>query len=214
MESSNKVRLLIVDDQTMLREVLAALLSQEECFEVVGQAGDGPQAIEMNKLLRPDIVLLDVMLPGLNGAEVHVRMAEENPAPKVLVISGQENPAVIQRMIKLGVNGIVHKSSALNCLKEAINQVMDGHTYYCPTIAKMVRTILLDPSAGQDLLSTREKEILQLLAEANSAKEIAARLSISVKTVENHRQNIMHKLGIHDVVGLTRYAIKVGLVSV
>ncbi len=209
-----KIQVVIVDDQTILREVLAATLAQNDKFEIVGQEGEGLRAVEVCSQLKPDLVLLDVMLPGLNGAEVLIRIIENSPKTKILVVSGYDTPITLHRIIRAGAHGIVHKNSALTCLHEAIEKVLSGVPYFCPVMQPLVDPIIHDPKRKIEPLSRREREVLQLLAEAHTAKEIAARLSLSAKTVENHRQNIMQKLDIHDVVGLTRYAIKSGLIAV
>ena len=214
MEIKEATRIVIIDDQTILREVLAATLAQNPNYRIIGQAGEGLKGVELCTELQPDLVLLDVMLPGLNGAEALSRILENCPRTKVLVVSGYDKPAPLHRLLKEGVNGIVHKNSALTCLMEAVEKVLSGEAYYCPVMQPLIVTLLTDPTIKRETISRREREVLQLLAEGHTAKEIAERLSLSTKTVENHRQNIMVKLGIHDVVGLTHYAIKSGLIAV
>jgi DNA-binding NarL/FixJ family response regulator len=207
-------RVVIVDDQVMLREVLAEVLRGVPECEIVGQASDGREAIDLCLKERPDLVILDIMLPGLNGVEVLLRLKDDLPGCRILVISGMDNPVVIQRLINSGADGIVRKNSGLQVFYEGLRRVLDGKVYHCPETLKFMRQMELSPIGDLRKLSSREREVLQLLAEGHTAREIGTRLTISSKTVENHRQNLMQKLGIHDVVGLTRFAIKNGLVSI
>ena len=208
-------RLVIVEDQTAVREMLAEILALDGNYDLVGQCGDGQEGLRMCLELKPDLVILDAKLPGLNGVEVLRRLIKRLPSLRVLVFSGHENPVVVRQMLEAGAHGFVEKTAGFVEFKRGLATVAAGGTYFGPAIASVLRNVVSHPeSAGSpDLLTEREREIIQLVAEGNSTKEIAAKLGISAKTVDNHRTNLMRKLNIHDVASLTRHALKGGLVN-
>ncbi len=208
-------RVLVVEDQLLLRELITRLLEGMPTFELVGESGDGQEAYEMALKLKPDMLILDVLLPGLNGVGVLSRLKRDLPEVKVLAFSAFPNRRLVRDMVEAGANGMVQKSESLTILEAAIDQVAAGQTYFSPHISNMLRDMMLNPEQANalDELSPREREILQLIAESFSNKEIASQLGVSVKTVETHRNHIISKLDIHDPAGLTRYAIANGLIS-
>lgn len=212
--SSKKVRVVIIDDQTILRELLCTLLHREERFDIVGQAGEGREALEICLTKKPDLVILDLMLPGLNGVEVMRRLTKDLPDARVLAISGYTSERVVRDVLKAGAHGFIEKNAPIELLKQAIHQVASGSSYFGPSVATVLRAAVLKPISEDVELTDREREILQLVAEGHSTKEISAILNLSAKTVDNHRGNIMKKLDIHDIASLTRYAIKMGIISV
>ena len=207
----------IIEDQTAVREMIAQIVQSEPGFEVVAETGDGQVAYNLCMELKPDFVILDIMLPGLNGAEVLRRLTKHLKNTRVLVFSGYQNPALVRDLLQAGAHGFVEKSAPLSELKKGIQVVANGGSYFGPEVAQFLREAVANPSPSKtpsiDILTAREREILQLIAESNSTKEVAAKLSISVKTAENHRTNLMKKLDRHDVASLTRYAIEQGLIE-
>ncbi len=209
-------RVVIVEDQTAIREMIAQIVASEPGFEVIAETGDGQIAYNLCLELKPDFVILDVMLPGLNGTEVLRRFAKSLTKTRVLVFSGYQNSTLVRELLQAGAHGFVEKSAALSELKKGIKTVAEGGSYFGPEVARLLREAVANPSSQNpalDLLTTREREILQLIAESHSTKEVASKLSISVKTAENHRTNLMKKLKLHDVAGLTRFAIEHGLID-
>jgi DNA-binding NarL/FixJ family response regulator len=187
-------------------------------FEVAGEAGDGRRAVQLAKKLRPDIVIIDIGMPGLNGVEATRQISTEVPQAKIIVLSMHSDSRFILGVLGAGASGYLLKDSAFEELSAAIQAIAKGQTYYLsPVIADVVirKAIgtLSAKTASADKLSNREKEILQLVAEGRSTREIAAALYVSVKTVETHRKQIMDKLNIHSVAGLTKYAIREGITS-
>lgn len=205
----------IIEDQAVLRDFLCRLIEQLPDFELAGACGDGREAVDDCLRTRPNLLLLDVMLPSLQGTEVLRRVKRELTDLRVLGFSAFPTKASLRKLVEAGADGLVRKSESLPTLEQALNQVAAGNTYYSPEVTEMLRQMMLHPeqAVAPTELSTREREIIQLIAESNSNKDIAARLGISVKTAETHRNNIMRKLDIHDAVGLTRYAIAHGFVT-
>ena len=210
---SKKTRVLVVDDQTMLRQLIVAVLKPLDRFVVVGEASDGEEALRSALDLHPDMIVLDVILPKIPGAEVLRQLMPKMPGIRILAISAHDDPALLKEMLACGAHGFVEKSASLETFSEALREVADGKTFFGPRITDILRDHLLNPDHDRPHLTTREREIIQLVAQGLSSKEIAAQLKVSSRTVENHRANIMNKLNIRDAVGLTRYAIKAGLVS-
>lgn len=207
----------IIEDQTAVREMVAQIVQSEPSFEVVAETGDGQIAYNLCIELKPDFVILDIMLPGLNGAEVLRRLTKHLKSTRVLVFSGFQSPALVRDLLQAGAHGFVEKSAPLSELIKGIQVVANGGSYFGPEVAQFLREAVANPSPNKassiDILTAREREILQLIAESNSTKEVAAKLNISVKTAENHRTNLMKKLDRHDVASLTRYAIEQGLIE-
>lgn len=207
----------IVEDQTAIRELTIEMLETRGTYRILGAAADGNQGLDMVLKLRPDILILDVMMPGLSGIEVLRRIGRHLPKMRILIFSAKQEPQVVRGLIQEGVHGFVNKNSPLSDLRKALDEVAKGNTWFNDHFSKTVRDALAKPSTQADsmidLLTPREREIAVLIAQSNSSKEVAARLSISIKTSENHRANLMRKLGVHDVAGLVRFAIRHGLVD-
>ncbi|WP_309398809.1 response regulator transcription factor [Cerasicoccus maritimus] len=209
-------RVVIIEDQTILREFTRALVENCPMLELVGETGDGLKGYEITRELKPDMLILDVILPGLNGISLMRRLHKEQPALHVLGFSSFQNKMLVKQMIEAGARGLVQKTESLEILETAINKVAEGQSYFSPKVAEIMREIMIHPdqSFSLDDLTNREVEILKLIAESFSNKEIAQKLSISVKTAETHRNRIIAKLNIHDAPGLTRFAIANGLVNI
>jgi DNA-binding NarL/FixJ family response regulator len=208
-------RLVIVEDQTAIREMLAEILALDKNYLLVGQCGEGRAGLEMCLELKPDVLVLDAKLPGLNGVDLLRRLSKRLPGTRVLVFSGHENPVVVREMLEAGASGFVEKTAGFLEFKKGLATVASGGTYFGPAIAAVLRNVVAHPESASspDFLTGREREILQLVAEGNSTKEIASKLGISAKTVDNHRTNLMRKLNIHDVASLTRHALELGILE-
>jgi DNA-binding NarL/FixJ family response regulator len=207
----------IIEDQTAIREMLIQAVLNPAEYEVVMESGDGLAGCEQCLELKPDFVILDVMLPNLNGTEILRRFTKEIPETRVLIFSGYQTAGLLRELLQAGAHGFVEKTAPLAELKKGIQIVSSGGSYFGPEVARLLRDAMADPrtsTSGINILTKREREILQLIAESNSTREIAAKLNISVKTAENHRTNLMRKLDLHDVASLTRYAINNGLVRI
>jgi DNA-binding NarL/FixJ family response regulator len=208
-------RLVIIEDQTAIREMLVEILALDKNYLLVGQSGEGHGGLQMCLELKPDVIVLDAKLPGLNGVDLLRRLTKRVPTARVLVFSGHDNPVVVREMLEAGARGFVEKTAGFLEFKKGLATVAAGGTYFGPAIAAVLRNVVAHPesAASPDFLTTREREILQLVAEGNSTKEIAATLGISAKTVDNHRTNLMRKLNIHDVASLTRHALELGILE-
>jgi len=205
------IRIVIAEDQRMLRELLSALLVREPEFEVVGEAGTGGEALALAAQLNPDVMVLDISLPEVDGIEVARSLKGRLPALKLLALSVHTERPVVQQMLKAGADGYVVKTSALEELVHAIRAVAQGKVYLSPEVA---RDALAPQAAAQPgMLGSRERQVLALLADGKRSSEIGERLHIATATVEAHRRNIMRKLGLHSVAELTKYAIRKGLTS-
>jgi DNA-binding NarL/FixJ family response regulator len=211
------IRVLLVDDHTLVREGLRALLQQIDGVEVIAEAGDGREAVALTKAKRPNIVLMDIAMPELNGLEAARRIRQQHPDVHVLLLSMHSNEEYVAEALASGADGYVLKDAGAAELELAIQAVARGESYLSPAVAKQVVTGQVQPggesSTGLQRLTPRQREILQLIAEGNSTKAIARKLDVSVKTVETHRSQLMDRLDIHDIAGLVRYAIRVGLVA-
>jgi DNA-binding NarL/FixJ family response regulator len=216
------MRVLLADDHVLVRAGIRALLEALPNIEVVGEAGDGQTALDLLVKKRPDVALLDIGMPGLNGIEVAERAAREVPATRVVILSMHNTSQHVVRALRAGAVGYLLKDAAAEELPVLLRAVLNGETYLSPAIAKHVvegflqrKTAELDSGAQApfDMLTSRQREILQLVAEGRSTKDVAQLLSLSVKTVEAHRSQIMARLDIHDVTGLVRFAIRTGLVT-
>ncbi len=214
-----RIRILLVDDHAMIREGLRAMLSLSEDLEVIGEAGDGNQAIESVRSHRPDVVIMDIAMPGMDGLEATQRILRENPDTKVLILSQHDNDRYILPALRAGASGYVCKRSVGAELIEAIRTVRGGASYLPPAIADLVLRDYRqqrdhEQQADHCALSEREKEVLRLVAEGRTSQEIADLLSLSKKTVMSHRANIMTKLGMHNRADLIKYAIQLGLTDI
>jgi len=208
-------RLVIVEDQTAIREMLVEILRLDTNYQLVGESGDGQDALNLCLDTKPDVIVLDAKLPGLNGVDLLRRLVKKLTTVRVLVFSGHENPVLVREMLEAGAHGFVEKTAGLFEFKKGLETVANGGTYFGPAVASLLRNVLANPAASSaaDFLTDREREVLQLVAESHSTREIAAKLGISIKTVDNHRTNLMRKLNLHDVASLTRYALEIGLVE-
>jgi DNA-binding NarL/FixJ family response regulator len=213
----NKTRILLADDHCLVRAGFRSLLEKIPTVEVVAEANDGREALELLKATRPDIVLMDIAMPRLNGVEAVGRISKEFPRTKAIVVSMHASEEYVWRALRAGASGYLIKDAAADELALAIQAVMNGETYLSPRVSRVViRNYFERTNNSQsplERLTSRQREILQLIAEGKNTKEIASTLEISVKTVEAHRLQLMARLDIHDVAGLVRYAIRSGLVS-
>jgi DNA-binding NarL/FixJ family response regulator len=212
----NATRLLLADDHALVRAGIRSLLEKMTGVEVVAEASDGREALELIKKKLPNLVLMDIAMPGLNGLEALARTTKEFTTMKVIILSMHANEEYALQALRAGACGYLLKDGAVAELELALRVVARGETYLSPRISKRVIDGYLErlgnQSAPGGLLTARQREILQLIAEGQSTKEIAFLLGVSVKTVEAHRAQLMLRLGIHDVAGLVRYAMRVGLV--
>jgi DNA-binding NarL/FixJ family response regulator len=211
-----RIRVLLADDHTLVRAGIRSLLKGLENVEVVGKAGDGQEAVRLAESLRPDVVLLDVGMPGLNGLDVAARLAAHDASIRVLILSMHTSEEYVLRALRAGCAGYLLKGSAVAELEIAVRAVARGETYLSPAVSKHVMDDYVRRTGGAtdpiDALTPRQREVLQLVAEGNTSKDIADRLGLSFKTVEAHRAQIMERLGLHDVAGLVRFAMRMGLV--
>lgn len=212
------VRIIIADDHRIVREGLRHLLEKRTDFRVVAEAADGESAVRLARELSPDVVIVDISMPGLNGVEVTRQILAERPGVKVLALSMHSDRRFVIETLKAGASGYLLKDSAFDDLVRAIEVVVARGAFLSPAITDMVvRDFVAQAGEGGDaafsVLTAREREVLQLMAEGESTKAIAGRLAVSVKTVESHRQQIMEKLDLHSVAELTKYAIREGLTS-
>lgn len=205
---------LVVDDHALVRSGIRSLVNSFAGFEVIGEAADGRQAVAMARQLAPDVVLLDISMPELDGLEAGERITRLLPESKVLVLSMHATEHHVRQALARGVAGYVIKDVAPETLEHALNSVAAGQRYLSPPLSSnLLAADLMRQDEGDRISTGRQREILQLIAEGRSSREIAERLHISVKTVETHRAQLMQRLEIYDVAGLTRYAIRTGLVS-
>ena len=209
----NKIIVFLADDHKILRESLVILLSQQENIEVVGAAGDGQEAYRKILELKPDIAVLDISIPNLNGLDLAEKLRAEMPEVKVVILTMHKSGEFVSKALRAGVRGYVLKDNALEELMECINLVFDRKIYLSQDITGIVVDGFVNnnrenPETGENSISLREKEILQLLAEGKSNKDISDLLNLSIKTVETHRANIMRKLGFRHITDLVLYAVR------
>lgn len=209
------IKIILADDHVILREGLSRALQSESDFEIVGQVGDGHSAIRLIRELSPDIVIMDIGMPELNGIETTRIISKELSGVKVIGLSMHSNDKYVREMFRAGASGYLLKNCAFDELVEAIRTVAGGKTYVSPSIGSMIIQEYISKTDQEksafSLLSQREREVLQLFAEGKTTKQAAARLHISPKTIEAHRLNLMNKLGIDNIAQLTKYAIQEGL---
>ncbi|HWP47074.1 MAG TPA: response regulator transcription factor [Candidatus Limnocylindrales bacterium] len=214
-----KTTIILADDHTIVRQGLRALLEAERDMKVVGEAENGRQAVQLTKKLQPDVVVMDIAMPLLNGIQAARQIRKHNASTKVLILSMYQDDEYVYQAVQVGVAGYLVKQTAANELLTAIREVKKGHAFFSPSISRLLVDQYRETCERKifkkkvNILTPRELEVLQLIAEGQSNKQIAGELSISVKTVEKHRQQIMDKLSIHDVAGLTRYAIAKGIIK-
>lgn len=217
-----KVRILIADDHEVVRRGMCALLEGREGWEICGQATDGRQAVEMAKQLNPDVIILDVGMPNLNGLAATRQLAQQNSKYKIIVLTIDDSDEVIREALDAGARGFVLKSDAARDLVSAVEALQRNRMFFTPRVNDMVLAGFLD--TGYDSggtrppklpkLTAREREVIQLVAEGKSSKEVAVLLNLSTKTAETHRSNIMRKLGLHSVRDLVLYAVKNKIIQV
>lgn len=209
------MKMVLADDHIMLRDGLRVILGGDSDIEIVGEAADGQEAVDLACKRRPDVVLMDVTMPNLNGVEATRAIRKLAPATKILGVSMHSEREYVLAMLQAGASGYLVKSSAGTEVLRAVHTVMEGHTYFCPVAADAIRRGLTTVAARQTVgprVTPREEEVLRLLAEGKTTKQAAAILRISGKTVEMHRQRLMKKLGFASVAELVRYAIREGIV--
>lgn len=213
----NPVRVILADDHTLVRAGLRKLLESMPDFLVVGEAGDGLALLALVETLKPHLVLMDIAMPGLNGLEATARLVKLHPDIRVLILSMHQNEEYVRQALRHGAVAYLLKDAAPMELELALTAVLRGETYLSPAVSKGVLSDYVQRLRGEeasgDGLSPRQREVLQLIAEGHSTKEIARRLDLSVKTVDTHRSQLMKQLDIHEVAGLVRYAMRAGLVS-
>lgn len=212
------IRILLADDHQIMVEGLCALLRKHPEMETVGHASDGRAAVEMAEELSPDVVLMDIGMPNLNGIEATRQMVARHPNTKVMALSSHSDGTTVAKMLKAGASGYMLKASAFTELIKGIKAMVEDRTYLCSRIANVIFSdyvnMITNPKwSGGDVLTGREREVLQLVAEGWTTKKIAATLHISVKTIDSHREHIMDKLNIRNIAGLTKYAIREGLTT-
>ncbi|WP_244899637.1 response regulator [Rhodoferax antarcticus] len=213
----NPMRVLLADDHTLLRAGLRKLLESVPGLTVVGEAGDGLQLLKLAEQLKPHLILMDISMPGLNGLEATARLVKSMPGIRVMILSMHQNAEYVRRALRHGAVAYLLKDSAPMELELAITAVLRGETYLSPAVSKGVLDDyvhrLREDDQPSEHLSPRQREVLQLIAEGLSTKDIARRLDLSVKTVETHRTGLMRQLDVHEVTGLVRHALKLGLVT-
>ena len=218
--ATKRIPVLLAEDHTVVREGLRILLEAEGDIQVVGEAETGRQAVALAQKLRPAVIVMDIAMPLLNGLEATRQILKAVPRTRVLILSAHGDDAYVEQVTALGAAGYLLKQTSAHVLSQAVREVHKGNTFFSPAIARSRRP---QWSASPDQekqvqkkgvrLSSREAEVLQLIAEGQANKQVAAELGISVKTVEKHRQRLMEKLNIHDTAGLTRHAIAAGIIE-
>jgi DNA-binding NarL/FixJ family response regulator len=215
-----KITVLLAEDHQLVREGFRSLLKHDRDLEVVGEAETGRQAVQMTRKLRPEVVVMDIAMPLLNGLEATRQIRKDFPGTQVLILSAHGDDAYVEQAASVGASGFLLKQTSSNELATAIRKVQEGKTFFSAAITKRVndrsrKSLGRDgsPRKRDNRLSSREMEVLQLIAEGKANKQVAAELGVSFKTVDKHRQHLMSKLNIHDVAGLTRYAITEGIIE-
>jgi len=220
MNTAKQITVLLAEDHVVVREGLSSLLNVDGNFRILGEARTGRQAVEMAHVLRPEVVLMDIAMPVLNGLEATKQILATDPAAKVLILSAYSDDEYVARATAAGAIGFLEKQTSSEVLVKAIREVAKGIPFFSPAIVKRrrknqnkIRSRSGQPKTDNALLTSRELEVLQLVAEGSANRQIAMELGISIKTVEKHRQNLMDKLSIHDTAGLTRFAIATGVIE-
>jgi len=212
------IRVLLVDDHPIMREGLRALLADERDVELVGEASNGRDALALTEQLAPDVVVMDVAMPDMNGMEAARRIADAQPGVRVVALSMHADKRFVRQMLLAGASGYLRKGCTFDELVRAVHTVAAGNTYLSPEIASTVaedytKRLISAGVSRPAALTPREREVLQLLAEGNQPKQIAARLNVSVKTVSSHRRSVMQKVGARSLADLVKYALREGLTS-
>ncbi len=215
-----RITVVLAEDHTIVREGLRALLEAEDDIEVIGEAQTGREAVQLARRLQPAVIVMDIAMPLLNGVEATRQILRDVPATKILILSAHHDDEYVEQLTLLGAAGYLIKQASADFLARAIREVSKGKSFFSPAITKRLRHLeqgALDRGGrlrrGGARLTSREVEVLQLIAEGKANKQTAAELSISVKTVEKHRQHLMDKLDLHDTAALTRYAIAAGIIE-
>lgn len=213
-----KYRIFIADDHRIVRDGLRSLIERENDLELVGMAENGRQALQMTRKLKPDVVIMDISMPDLNGIDATSQIVDEVPGVKVIALSMHSEKQLIDGMLQAGAAGYLLKESAFEELIKAIRIVCAGKKYLSPDVTDTVLQSYLNPPSDNDYyqssgLTLREREVLQLIVEGGTTKQVASRLNISIKTVESHRSRIMEKLDLRSVAELTKYALRHGITS-
>ena len=214
------IKIILVDDHKILREGICSLVKGFPDMEVIGEAADGRIALRLVEELSPDVVIMDISMPDLNGIDATRQISTKHPEVKVIALSMHYDKQFVSEIFKAGASGYLLKDCAFDELEHAIRVVMENKTYINPQIASLVvESLISQPVAATNtqafsLLTAREKEVLQLIADGNSTKQIASQLNVSAKTIESHRRQVMGKLNMRNVAELTKYAIREGLTSV
>ena len=217
-----KLRILIADDHEVVRQGLSTLLQMHEGWQICGEARDGREAVEMARQLKPDVIVLDVGMPNLNGLVATRQLAQQNPEAKIIVLTITDSDQVIREALDAGARGFVLKSDAARDLVSAVEALQGDRMFFTPRVNDMVLAGFLDrgqsgspsESARSPKLTPREREVIQLLAEGKSSKEVACLLNLSTKTAETHRSNIMRKLDFHSIRDLVVYAVKNDIIQI
>ena len=216
----NEIKVLLADDHTLVRAGLRSLIDGFEGFCVIAETGDGREAVRLTRQLQPDIALLDISMPGLNGLDATALIAKETPDARVVILSMHTAETYVLEALRAGAVGYVVKDAAVDEMERALRAVQKGERWLSPSVSRHLLDEYLRLARGQPMvgssveaLTLRQREILQLIAEGHSTREIADRLTISIKTVETHRAQIMERLNIRDVAGLTRFALRAGLID-
>ncbi|MCI0407901.1 MAG: response regulator transcription factor [Acidobacteria bacterium] len=211
------VRVLLAEDHALVRAGMRALLEDLDGIQVVGEAGDGREALRLIGALRPDVVLMDIAMPELNGLDAGARVVKEFPDTRLIFLSMYANEEYVWKALRLGASGYLLKDAGAAELEIALRAVVRGDVYLSPAVSKHVIQEYVGRTGGSpeslEVLTPRQREVLQLIAEGYSTKEIAQKIDLSVKTVETHRAQLMRRLDIHDIAGLVRYAIRIGLLA-
>ena len=214
---SKPVRVLLADDHKLVRAGFRAMLNSLGDLEIIGETGDGREALELIQKHRPDVALLDITMPSLTGLEVAKRVANLIENVRVIILSMHTSEDYIARAVRAGVSGYLLKNADPVELELAIRAAMNGEMYLSPAVSKQLvedyARRMRQEGVPEEQLTTRQREILQLIAEGKATKDIASGLNLSIKTVETHRKDLMERLGIHDVPGLVRYAIRSGIIK-
>jgi DNA-binding NarL/FixJ family response regulator len=218
---AEKKKIIIIDDHALFREGLKAIISRKSQYEVIGEAGNAKEAVHLVRGLKPDLILLDIALPDRNGIDLTKELRNILPKTPILVVSMHNKINYILKTFQAGASGYVLKESAAEKLLQGINSVLNGEIFMDSSVSQSILNKLMNvpekkaqsPESQYNTLSPREQEVLVLLVQGNSAKQIAERLFISPKTVENHRSNIMQKLEMHSTIELFRYAMRIGLLD-
>jgi len=211
-----KIKVLLAEDHTIVRQGIRSLLEPQMDIEVIGEAEDGLDAVKKTEELRPDVVIMDISMPKLNGIDATRLIKKNVPNTKVLVLTMHELQEYVEQILRAGASGYLIKKTAMSELINAIRAVNQGLSFLSPSVSKMMVDKFrktMDATIKEEPITARERQILQLIAEGHTNKEIAKILSLSVRTVETHRTHIMRKLNIHDVAGLTKYAIQKGFIQ-